>query len=337
MPPYFSVVIDNYNYGRFLAQAIESVLSQDFPTRDVEVILVDDGSTDGSREVAARFQKRIRAIFRENGGQAEALNAGIASATGEVIALLDADDWWREDKLRRVAERFDRGPTLGMVQHWMEAADENGRRLSSGLPDAPDVYEARDFLEGRALFTGTSGLSLRRSAAAALLPIPRELRISADSYLYRLILDAPVGNIREPLGFRRIHGSNRYAARRGDVRRMEEHVKAMEILRRDLDRRLAARGLRLSEPAERGMRLEELRENLILRRCRGDIKGAFEAWKEAARSSPRSGYGLFKAATLLLAVVWPPLYFLFYRLYSRFPAVARMRSRALPFGSGKLV
>ncbi|MFP3386244.1 glycosyltransferase family 2 protein, partial [Tritonibacter sp. SIMBA_163] len=86
---FFSVVIANYNYGRFLRQAVESALTQDWP--HVEVIVVDDGSTDNSAEVIDSFGEAITAIFKENGGQREANNMGFAKSSGDVVIFLDAD------------------------------------------------------------------------------------------------------------------------------------------------------------------------------------------------------------------------------------------------------
>src|SRR5688572_2252661 len=85
-----SVVINNFNYGRFLGSAIESALAQTYP--QIEVIVVDDGSTDESRSVIASFARRIKSVLKENGGQASALNAGFKASQGGVIIFLDADD-----------------------------------------------------------------------------------------------------------------------------------------------------------------------------------------------------------------------------------------------------
>jgi glycosyltransferase involved in cell wall biosynthesis len=95
------VVITNYNYGRFLGAAIESALGQ--TRRDVRVIVVDDGSEDESRGVIAGFGDRVEVVFKERGGQASALNAGIAHCQGEVLLLLDADDVLRPEAAERVA------------------------------------------------------------------------------------------------------------------------------------------------------------------------------------------------------------------------------------------
>ncbi len=88
--PKLSILINNYNYGRFLGEAIDSALAQTY--RNIEIIVVDDGSTDNSCEIIAGYGDRIIPILKENGGQASAFNAGFAISTGEWIALLDSDD-----------------------------------------------------------------------------------------------------------------------------------------------------------------------------------------------------------------------------------------------------
>src|SRR5689334_397670 len=85
-----SVVIPNFNYARYVAQAIESALSLDWP--HVEVIVVDDGSTDESREVIERYRERVTIIHQANGGQIAACNAGFARVRGDAVIFLDSDD-----------------------------------------------------------------------------------------------------------------------------------------------------------------------------------------------------------------------------------------------------
>src|SRR5437867_2851213 len=88
--PLASVIISSYNYGRYLEETIESALNQTYSR--TEVIVVDDGSTDNSREVIAGFGDRVRPLFEKNGGQASAFNAGFRMSRGEVILFLDSDD-----------------------------------------------------------------------------------------------------------------------------------------------------------------------------------------------------------------------------------------------------
>ena len=112
--PLASVVIVNYNYARFLGAAIDSGLAQSWP--NVEVIVVDDGSTDDSRRIINTYGSRIHPIFKSNGGQASAANVGFAAAAGDVVILLDADDALLSDALSHVVPLFD-DPTVSHV-HW---------------------------------------------------------------------------------------------------------------------------------------------------------------------------------------------------------------------------
>ena len=97
--PRVTVLIDTCNHQRFIEEAIWSVLAQDFPASDVEIIVVDDGSTARTPEIVRKFQPRVRLIRKANGGQASAFNAGIPEARGEIVAFLDGDDWWAPSKL----------------------------------------------------------------------------------------------------------------------------------------------------------------------------------------------------------------------------------------------
>ena len=112
--PTVSVVIATYNYGRFLSEAIDSVLAQTF--KDFEVIVVDDGSTDNTSEVILIYLSRhnFHYIKKENGGQASAKNRGIDESKGEFIAFLDADDVWFPTKLERQMPLFS-DPRVGVV------------------------------------------------------------------------------------------------------------------------------------------------------------------------------------------------------------------------------
>jgi glycosyltransferase involved in cell wall biosynthesis len=90
MTPLVSVIVGNYNYAAYVGEAIESVLAQTHPR--VEVIVVDDGSTDGSRAVIERYGDRVRALFKPNAGQGSVYNAGFRMAQGELVLFLDSDD-----------------------------------------------------------------------------------------------------------------------------------------------------------------------------------------------------------------------------------------------------
>ena len=122
IPGLVSVVIPVYNGERFLATAIESVLSQDVP---LEVVVIDDGSTDSSGEIARHFDKPVICIRQDNRGLGAARNAGVEAAQGEFIAFLDADDLWTHDKLAHQLQRLKQDSALdcvfGLVEHFEEA------------------------------------------------------------------------------------------------------------------------------------------------------------------------------------------------------------------------
>lgn len=108
-----SVIIPVYNCERYLAQAIESVLAQTY--RPIEIIVVDDGSTDRSADVAKRFAVPVRYCFQSHSGSGAARNRGIRMATGSHFAFLDADDLWVQDKLACQMKAFNNDSELDMV------------------------------------------------------------------------------------------------------------------------------------------------------------------------------------------------------------------------------
>src|SRR5579864_9845486 len=113
--PFISVLITTYNYGRFVEEAIESVLLQDYPAEKREIVVVDDGSTDDTAERIKKYGDKVRYFRTPNRGQASALNLGFTECRGEIVSLLDADDVFFLGKLARVAAAFERDASLGMV------------------------------------------------------------------------------------------------------------------------------------------------------------------------------------------------------------------------------
>jgi glycosyltransferase involved in cell wall biosynthesis len=120
--PTVSVIIPAYETVEFLGQAVESVLSQDVPLGDIEVVVVDDGSTQDIRSVLAPFDARVRYVRQENTGPAQARNCGVAASRGLFVAFLDSDDYWLPGRLRRMVEiaRAER-PALVTTDFYYEA------------------------------------------------------------------------------------------------------------------------------------------------------------------------------------------------------------------------
>lgn len=219
-----SVIISNYNYGRYLPAAIAAVLAQSY--QNFEIIVVDDGSTDDSRDVLTQLKQQapdqIHLIFQTNQGQGAAFNAGFAAATGEIIAFLDADDTWKPEKLQHIVEVFRQSDAVG-VMHYFELMDAAGNPIcdAQGTPisSIPKRPLPRGNLAATILATGnawwfppTSALSYRRSVLEQILPMNMsKWRICADGCL--VYCTAFLGNIiplNQVLAHYRLHDSNNF-------------------------------------------------------------------------------------------------------------------------------
>jgi hypothetical protein len=237
-PPAVDIVVNNYNYGRFLREAIESALAQAY--EHVSVIVVDDGSTDDSREVIATFGDRIVPVLKENGGQASACNAGFAHSKGDIVVFLDADDVLAPQAAERIAAAFRDRPQLAKVQFRLAVVDEAGQLTGEIKPPAHIRLPAGDLRKATVRFPfdlarpPTSGHAYSAKVLRCMGPIPSGemmLQVHADNYLvYVAALFGPVGAIDEPLGSYRIHGGNWHALR--SVTLDLEHVRTTMALAR---------------------------------------------------------------------------------------------------------
>ena len=230
--PLISVLIDTYNYGGYVEEAIESVLGQDFPCEQREILVVDDGSTDDTAERLRKYGDSIRYLRKANGGQASAFNFGFAAARGGIVALLDADDMWFPDKLRRVCETMEKNPDAGMVYHRTQLwrGGEHVEEDSYFVEVSGHVPANRASLL-RYPMIGTSCLAFRRSALQHVLPVPEGLRSQADAYLTALIIFvAPVVALPEFLARYRLHGANLFQATAGATRDGIKHRMEMRAI-----------------------------------------------------------------------------------------------------------
>ncbi|MBD1828744.1 glycosyltransferase [Microcoleus vaginatus GB1-A2] len=130
--PQVSVIIPAYNGDRYIAQAVESALSQTFT--DLEIIVIDDASTDRTHQVLQPYFDKIRYVYQENRGVAAARNRGIQEAKGEVIAFLDQDDFFLPDKLAAQVALFRQQPSLGIVNSGWRLVNEQGDAISDIKP-----------------------------------------------------------------------------------------------------------------------------------------------------------------------------------------------------------
>lgn len=212
--PRISVLINNYNYGRFVGRAIDSALQQKGPS--IEVIVVDDGSSDDSRDVIESRGGAVTAIFQPNQGQAAAMNAAVAASRGQILCFLDADDWWHEDRLATVASAFDDESDVGLVYHRLQPTTSQG--LCTG-PPIPRTLCQGDLAPRMARSAGvwpfpmTSAISVRRSVWDMAGDIPARFRISADAWLVGVIpFLSRVRALPQVLGSYRIHDNHWHRA-----------------------------------------------------------------------------------------------------------------------------
>jgi len=206
---YVSIVINNYNYGRYIDEAISSALNQTYQL--TEVIVVDDGSTDDSQERIAAFGDRIQAIYKLNGGQGSAVNAGFRASRGDVIIFLDSDDKLSPDCVESVVNCW--RPDLAKLHYRLNVIGSNGEQTgaiepSGILPEGDLSCEIRR--HGASRSPPNSGNAFSRAFLERVMPIPEdEWRGGSDCYLFNLApLYGQIGAINRPLGCYRKHGDN---------------------------------------------------------------------------------------------------------------------------------
>jgi Glycosyl transferase family 2 len=313
--PNVTVLIDTYNHERFIEEAIVSVLEQEFPAANTEILVVDDGSTDRTAEIVRKFAPRVRLIHKSNGGQASAFNTGIPEAQGDIIALLDGDDWWAQGKLAAVFEAFEENPDVGAVGHGYYAVDEAGTVYQTVMPERKfrlclrSCEDAELFCQLRC-FLGTSKVAYRRNLLEQVLPIPEVLRFEADEYIWTLVVastDALVLDL--PLFFYRFHAANNFMQRCHDKLLLQRRRDVMEGLLNHLPARLKSLGLPQDIVA---IVMEQIQ--IDVRRLRLLLDGGM-SWETYSveqaemRRSYRSttlGYRIYKQLSLLLALALPP-------------------------------
>ncbi len=214
-----SAIIPTYNYGRFVGRAIQSVLSQTHPA--MECIVVDDGSTDETRQVLARYAERIVMIRQDRRGVSSARNRAIAAARGEFVALLDGDDWWKPRKIETQLALLRSRPDLGCVGCGFEHVYPDGR--IDRFPGRANVFSRPETLRRvarRTYWVGGSGSGalIRRSVLDRLGGFDELLAAAEDWDMWvRLAADSTIDNVSEVLVSISRHGTGVFR----DARLME--------------------------------------------------------------------------------------------------------------------
>lgn len=208
--PSVSIVICNYNYAHFIAEAIESALAQHGPAK--EIIVVDDGSTDASVEVIRRYEGRVHLITQPNGGQLAAYNSGFDRVTGDVVIFLDSDDRLLPDAAEKIARAM-LDPAVARVQYKLELIDARGTRQGAVIPTLLAEGDLADQVSSGVLFLASpgSGNAYRTSALKRLMPLPvtQEERHGADFFAgFGCAVLGRVKALPEVLAQYRVHKAN---------------------------------------------------------------------------------------------------------------------------------
>ena len=244
--PRFSVVIPAYNAAATLPRAIESVLGQSWPAH--EILIVDDGSSDATADIARHYGGSVKLIQQPNRGVSVARNAGAAAAQGDWLAFLDADDWYEPDRLRLHAEWITEDSTLDFLTGDYEYRDSDGQLLGTSMAQHASgrallakaagrlrvTMETADEIAGYVAdhFGDTHTLSVPRARFVALGGYPLGYKVCEDvHFLTRLVAQSRrVGVICESLGVYVIHGGS--ATRRDPVAAQRENVRTLADLKR---------------------------------------------------------------------------------------------------------
>ena len=221
IPGRISVVMPCYNAESFVLEAVDSVFGQSYP--DVELVVVDDGSTDGTKALLDGYGARVRVLRQDQAGPAAARNAGIESSSGEFIAFLDADDFWDPDCLAKLHTGIEDGGAAISYCGWANV----GERARNSQPFVPPDYENGQKLERllkNAALWPIHGALTRRSALVEIGGFDARLRECEDYDLWlRLAATRPLKLVPEVLAYYRHHKDFGPTDKRGrDARAMWE-------------------------------------------------------------------------------------------------------------------
>src|SRR5579862_2674758 len=249
--PNVSIIVNNFNYARFVGAAVESALGQTYS--NCEVIVVDDGSTDESRSVLRQFESRAQILLKENEGQVSAFNLGFLHSKGDLVIFLDSDDALFPEAIETAVAAW--RSNVVKVQFPLEILDPKGQRTGLLMPRCQlsegDLLD--EFLEtGRYVTSPTSGNVYSRPFLERLFPLPPAEWDHGDAYLNTCApFYGTISAIHRPLGLYRIHGKSMSSVTHdgldlGQLNKLMRHAMAEKALLETLARE---RGLILSKRA----------------------------------------------------------------------------------------
>jgi glycosyltransferase involved in cell wall biosynthesis len=307
MPPLVSFCISNHNYGRYLPAVLDGLLAQSYT--NIEIIVVDDGSTDDSREVLDRYRDRITVEHQDPAlGQGEACNRAFALSHGEIVVFHDSDDALNPDAAGRLVDAFATHEGV-MALSRLQDIDQDGQ-LTGGMrpPDGCPLSggDLRKLVLDHCAFfwTETTGQAFQRSFLEEALPIPTSL--APDIYLAHLgAIAAPVIALQEPIGYYRVHGLNiTLAPRRRGLPWLDNKIEERELIHEAMRQFGTKRGLFADEAeAKRWRPYDYIMASLRITECRLAKKPG--RWRWGLRGI-RSivGHRQFSLASRAAHVVW---------------------------------
>lgn len=233
--PRVSIIIPTYNSAKFLPATLESVFQQTF--QDYEIILIDDGSTDNTREVLVPYQSRIRYLYQENQERSAARNYGLLLAQGELIAFLDSDDLWLPHKLERQVQVMNEHPEVILAFSQARYIDPVGNPTAfcgewlDGKPvkdiEIRSFFE--DFAQGNVVYGGGSTALVRKEVIEKAGGFDPAITHGEDWDLWwRISTLGPFAYIPEPLIYYRVFGWKKLLQRQSTERALQEHLYVIE-------------------------------------------------------------------------------------------------------------
>jgi glycosyltransferase involved in cell wall biosynthesis len=315
MKPTVTALVDTFNHERYIEQALMSVLEQGLSASELEIVVVDDGSTDRTPEIIQKFLPRVKYLRKKNGGQASAFNTAFPEISGQVVAILDGDDWWAQGKLRTVVDHLQQNPEISALSHAYYQYYESTNELKVCGPPEATLLNLATPEAARAAFLRWSylapcALTVRRKVLEQVMPIPEALVFSADSPIATASMAMGVRVLPQPLSYYRIHSNNLYAMSLEDPAKLQRKYEMDDVMYSVLWPML----LRLGVPSECVSAFIDPAWTWINRQSLSRFGGSrlktFRTEMRAFRSSyknPSLGYRLFKYLVMRPAtLVLPP-------------------------------
>ncbi|GAC1322445.1 MAG: hypothetical protein NVSMB25_17600 [Thermoleophilaceae bacterium] len=213
--PLVSCIVAAYNYERYVEAALRSALDQDYPEESLEIVVIDDGSTDATADIVksleAESDGRVRYVHQENGGLCGATTRGLHEARGELITLLDADDEWPRDRVRLLVDFMLDRPAVGLAYGDMEVIDEAGNTVHPSDLRRAGVEPRNGALLGallKANFVSAPALMFRATFKDHVCPIPTVAPYQDWWFAARIAEVSEIGFLGATLARYRRHGSN---------------------------------------------------------------------------------------------------------------------------------